>query len=114
VSSPSGTVTFLFTDIEGSTRLWQRDEGVREERRTVLVAAEDEINWAELELLHNEMRSLECDALQAAVLMLKAQSPSTAWIKLVMVRRLLHWWNQDAAKRPRATVSSWQFDSRAA
>jgi predicted ATPase/class 3 adenylate cyclase len=23
---PSGTVTFLFTDIEGSTRLWQRDE----------------------------------------------------------------------------------------
>ncbi len=24
--APSGTVTFLFTDIEGSTRLWQRDE----------------------------------------------------------------------------------------
>ena len=23
---PSGTVTFLFTDIEGSTRLWQEDE----------------------------------------------------------------------------------------
>ena len=23
---PSGTVTFLFTDIEGSTRLWQQDE----------------------------------------------------------------------------------------
>ncbi len=22
---PSGTVTFLFTDIEGSTRLWDRD-----------------------------------------------------------------------------------------
>ena len=26
VTVPSGTVTFLFTDIEGSTRLWQQDE----------------------------------------------------------------------------------------
>jgi predicted ATPase/class 3 adenylate cyclase len=26
MSGPSGTVTFLFTDIEGSTRLWQQDE----------------------------------------------------------------------------------------
>jgi len=26
VAGPSGTVTFLFTDIEGSTRLWQQDE----------------------------------------------------------------------------------------
>jgi hypothetical protein len=26
MSAPSGTVTFLFTDIEGSTRLWQLDE----------------------------------------------------------------------------------------
>jgi predicted ATPase/class 3 adenylate cyclase len=26
MGAPSGTVTFLFTDIEGSTRLWQRDE----------------------------------------------------------------------------------------
>jgi class 3 adenylate cyclase len=26
VDLPSGTLTFLFTDIEGSTRLWERDQ----------------------------------------------------------------------------------------
>jgi class 3 adenylate cyclase len=26
VAGPSGTVTFMFTDVEGSTRMWQRDE----------------------------------------------------------------------------------------
>ncbi len=26
LGAPSGTMTFLFTDIEGSTRLWQQDE----------------------------------------------------------------------------------------
>ena len=26
MAAPSATVTFLFTDIEGSTRLWQHDE----------------------------------------------------------------------------------------
>jgi class 3 adenylate cyclase len=36
---PSGTVTFLFTDIEGSTKLWERDEAAM---RTAL-ARHDEI-----------------------------------------------------------------------
>src|SRR5580693_4886742 len=36
---PSGTVTFLFTDIEGSTRLWEADPaGMR-----VALAAHDEL-----------------------------------------------------------------------
>ena len=30
VSAPSGTVTFLFTDIQGSTRLWQDDPAAME------------------------------------------------------------------------------------
>ncbi|MDF2758600.1 MAG: hypothetical protein K0S99_1232, partial [Thermomicrobiales bacterium] len=28
---PNGTVTFLFTDIEGSTALWERDRGAMRE-----------------------------------------------------------------------------------
>jgi predicted ATPase/class 3 adenylate cyclase len=39
VGGTSGTVTFLFTDIEGSTRLWQQDE----ERMRGAVARHDEI-----------------------------------------------------------------------
>jgi class 3 adenylate cyclase len=31
MGAPSGTVTFLFTDIEGSTRVWQRDEAAMRE-----------------------------------------------------------------------------------
>jgi hypothetical protein len=28
MASPSGTMTFLFTDIQGSTRLWQEGEAL--------------------------------------------------------------------------------------
>jgi predicted ATPase/class 3 adenylate cyclase len=40
-SLPTGTVTFLFTDIEGSTRLWERDAAVMSralERHNVILA----------------------------------------------------------------------------
>ena len=30
-SPPTGTVTFLFTDIEGSTKLWERDAEAMQE-----------------------------------------------------------------------------------
>src|ERR1700722_12353040 len=36
---PSGTVTFLFTDIEGSTRLWEADPA----RMRVALAAHDDV-----------------------------------------------------------------------
>ena len=41
--SPTGTVTFLFTDIEGSTERWQRDGGSMAEA----LAADDErfVQW---------------------------------------------------------------------
>ena len=42
---PSGTVTFLFTDVEGSTRLWEADP---EAMRTAL-AAHDEVLYAAVE-----------------------------------------------------------------
>ena len=38
VERPSGTVTFLFTDIEGSTRRWETDP---EAMRTALAAHDD-------------------------------------------------------------------------
>ena len=39
VARPSGTVTFVFTDIEGSTQLWERDT----DRMTAVVARHDEL-----------------------------------------------------------------------
>src|SRR5215472_4339462 len=42
---PMGTVTFLFTDVEGSTRLWQRYRGVMRaalERHDALIAEQVE------------------------------------------------------------------------
>ena len=43
---PSGTVTFLFTDIEGSTRLWEE----RPDEMRVAVAEHDAIVRAAIEL----------------------------------------------------------------
>ena len=42
---PSGTVTFLFTDIEGSTRLWQQEP----EAMRPALARHDEILRAAIE-----------------------------------------------------------------
>jgi predicted ATPase/class 3 adenylate cyclase len=59
---PSGTVTFLFTDIEGSTTLWERDRaamGVAVERHFALVCASIDA--------HNGVRfKVVGDAVQAA------------------------------------------------
>jgi class 3 adenylate cyclase len=40
VAAPSGVVTFLFTDVEGSTRRWEKDaDGMR-----AALAAHDEVS----------------------------------------------------------------------
>jgi len=45
VGGPSGTVTFLFTDIEGSTRLWETAPGehVRSFNTTVLIGPDGRV-----------------------------------------------------------------------
>jgi class 3 adenylate cyclase len=44
-AAPSGVVTFLFTDVEGSTRRWEKDaDGMR-----VALAAHDEVLRAAIE-----------------------------------------------------------------
>ena len=44
-TAPSGVVTFLFTDVEGSTRRWEKDaDGMR-----LALAAHDEVLGAAIE-----------------------------------------------------------------
>ena len=45
MTRPSGTVTFLFTDIEGSTRRWEADA----EAMRVALAAHDEVMRSAIE-----------------------------------------------------------------
>ena len=59
---PSGTVTFLFTDIEGSTALWERD-------RTAMAAAVDRhlaLLRTAIERHHGVLFKIVGDAVQAA------------------------------------------------
>ena len=59
---PSGTVTFLFTDIEGSTRLWEHQEAEME----VALARHDEIMRSVIARHHGHVFSTAGDAFAAA------------------------------------------------
>lgn len=69
---PSGTVTFLFTDIEGSTRLWDEHRMVMEvalARHDLLVrgAVSDGAGW--------------CSRRVATVSRLRSDGPATPWAR---------------------------------
>jgi predicted ATPase/class 3 adenylate cyclase len=59
---PSGTVTFLFTDIEGSTRLWQE----KPEAMSIAHARHDEILREAIELNHGYVFQTVGDSFSAA------------------------------------------------
>ena len=59
---PSGTVTFLFTDIEGSTRLWQE----KPEAMAISHARHDEILREAIESNHGYIFQIVGDSFSAA------------------------------------------------
>ncbi len=61
-SLPTGTVTFLFTDIEGSTRLWERDP----EAMRATAARHDDLMRAAVTSRHGVLFKHVGDAVQAA------------------------------------------------
>ena len=61
---PSGTVTFLFTDIEGSTALWERD-------RTAMAAAVER----HLMLLRTAVSQHQGTVIKVVVMLSRLPSP---------------------------------------
>ncbi len=77
---PSGTVTFLFTDIEGSTRRWERDsDGMRAD-----LAAHDDVLRASIESCGGWLFKHTGDGVCAAF-----ESPQAALDAAVDAQRLL-------------------------
>jgi predicted ATPase/class 3 adenylate cyclase len=60
--APHGTVTFLFTDVEGSTRLWEQHPGAMQ----TALAAHDRIVCSVIERRHGYIFSTAGDAFSAA------------------------------------------------
>src|SRR5688500_16057360 len=60
-SLPTGTVTFLFTDIEGSTRLWEHDGA----RMSQALAAHDALARHAVECRHGTVVKMTGDGMHA-------------------------------------------------
>jgi predicted ATPase/class 3 adenylate cyclase len=97
VVAPSGPVTFLFTDVEGSTRLW---EGHPDEMRVAL-EAHDEILRQSIEVTGGFVFSTAGDAFAAAF-----ESPGDAISAAERAQRDLagHAWPEDVSMRVRMGV----------
>ena len=77
---PSGTIAFLFTDIEGSTRLWERDPAAMR----AAVARHDALLASAIEDNHGSLYKHVGDAVQAAFF-----TPANALAAAVAAQRAL-------------------------
>jgi class 3 adenylate cyclase len=77
---PSGTVTFLFTDIEGSTRLWERDPAAMR----IATARHDDLLGSVIQEHHGSLYNHIGDAVQAAF-----STPADALASAVAAQRAL-------------------------
>jgi class 3 adenylate cyclase len=105
VGAPSGTVTFLFTDIEGSTRLWEAAPG---QMRSAL-ASHDAIVRAAIEDHGGHVFSTGGDGFAAAF-----DRPDQAWDAAVEAQRALtgHAWPETAPVRVRMAVHTGAAEER--
>jgi predicted ATPase/class 3 adenylate cyclase len=96
-SPPTGTLTFLFTDIEGSTKLWERDSSVMQ----VALARHDEILRSAIEERGGYVFKTVGDAFCAVFL----TAPDALEAALETQRRLLSFeWEQTEPLRVRMAL----------
>jgi class 3 adenylate cyclase len=100
---PQGTVTFLFTDVESSTRLWEQDgEGMR-----LALAAHDRILRAAIEAQDGYVFSTAGDAFSAAF-----STPGQAVVAAVEAQRRLGAESWPVALRVRMGVHTGTAEER--
>src|SRR3569833_477822 len=94
---PTGTVTFLFTDIEGSARLWERDASAMQSALT----RHDEILKEAIETTGGHVFKTVGDAFCAAF----SSAPEALWTALI-AQRALHDedWEKGATIRVRMAL----------
>src|SRR5215210_5420148 len=95
-SPPTGTVTFLFTDIEGSTRMWEKDP----EAMGSTVARHDEVLRGAIEANEGHVFKTVGDAFCAAF-----PTAPDALEAAISAQRLLHAGGQDEESRLRVRMA---------
>ena len=95
MSIPTGTVTFLFTDVEGSTRLWEESR----QGMTIALARHDQIMRDAIESRYGYIFATGGDAFSASF-----QAVSEAREAALTAQRLLHEeaWNEIDGRGRRA------------
>src|SRR5215218_9897605 len=102
---PKGTVTFLFTDIESSTRLWERDASAMKSA----LARHDEILKEAIETNGGFVFKTVGDAFCAAF----SSAPEALWTALIAQRALYDEdWEKGVAIRVRMALHTGAVDER--